>query len=63
MKEADFQQILNRLNNIFMKEAVENVKQKIHFEALRQYEEAEICEEKIKICNLIHEIIKKNLKK
>ncbi len=63
MKEADFQQILNRLNNIFMKEAVENVKQKIHFEALRQYEEAEICEERIKICNLIHEIIKKNLKK
>ena len=63
MKEADFQQILNRLNNIFMQAAVESVKQKIHFEALRQYEEAEICEEKMKICNLIHEVLKKELKK
>ena len=63
MKEKDFKEILERLDKMIMNSGIENVKAQMHFQAISQHEEAEICSEKAKICNILHEIIRNGIKK
>ncbi len=63
MNKKNKEEILNLLNNIFMEAGVKYAKAKMHHEARNQDEEAEICLERIKVCDTLHEILKEELNK